>query len=42
MNAKLKALKLTPQGAAAAAGCFASCLFTGKPGVEEILIGRAY
>ena len=43
VDAKLKGLKLTirnaplqqPEG-------FATCLFTGKPGVEEILIGRAY
>lgn len=40
---KLKALKLTirnaPTGAAPADG---ACLFTGKPAVERVLIGRAY
>jgi prolyl-tRNA synthetase len=40
---RLKALKLTfrnvPEGAAAAEG---TCLFTGKPAVERILVARAY
>jgi prolyl-tRNA synthetase len=40
---KLKALKLTIRNAPLQQpDAFASCLFTGKPGVEEILIGRAY
>ena len=41
--ARLKSLKLTvrvaPQDQPAS---FGACLFSGKPGVEEILIGRAY
>ncbi|MCA6242343.1 MAG: hypothetical protein IM666_01040, partial [Phenylobacterium sp.] len=40
---KLKALRLTlrniPMDQPA---IFGPCLFTGRPGVEEILIGRAY
>jgi prolyl-tRNA synthetase len=40
---KLKALKLTIRNAPLQQpDTFATCLFTGKPGVEEILIGRAY
>jgi prolyl-tRNA synthetase len=40
---KLKALKLTIRNAPADQPQeFSSCVFTGKPGVEEILIGRAY
>jgi prolyl-tRNA synthetase len=40
---KLKALKLTIRNAPLQQPeTFAACLFTGKPGVEEILIGRAY
>ena len=43
VGAKLKALKLTirnaPQDQPAA---FGPCIFSGAPGVEEILIGRAY
>jgi prolyl-tRNA synthetase len=45
---KLKALKLTIRNAPAdqkpkeMGGEFGVCIFTGKPGVEEILIGRAY
>ena len=43
MDAKLKALKLTIRNAPLQQPeSFAPCLFTGKPGVEEILIGRAY
>jgi len=40
---KLKGLKLTIRNAPLSQpDSFAPCLFTGKPGVEEILIGRAY
>jgi prolyl-tRNA synthetase len=40
---KLKGLKLTIRNAPLQQPeSFAPCLFTGKPGVEEILIGRAY
>ncbi len=43
VEARLKALKLTlrnaPMGQAGAAG---SCVFTGRPAIEEILIARAY
>jgi prolyl-tRNA synthetase len=40
---KLKGLKLTIRNAPLQQpGAFAPCLFTGQPGVEEILIGRAY
>jgi len=40
---KLKGLKLTIRNAPLQQPeTFAQCLFTGKPGVEEILIGRAY
>jgi prolyl-tRNA synthetase len=40
---KLKGLKLTIRNAPLQQpDTFAPCLFTGKPGVEEILIGRAY
>jgi prolyl-tRNA synthetase len=43
VSAKLKALKLTIRNAPAdQPQAFGPCLFTGKPGVEEILIGRAY
>ena len=40
---KLKSLKLTirnaPEGQPET---FGTCIFTGAPGIEEILIGRAY
>jgi prolyl-tRNA synthetase len=40
---KLKTLKLTIRNAPMNQPAeFATCLFTGKPGVEEILIGRSY
>jgi len=40
---KLKTLKLTIRNAPLDQPTeFATCLFTGKPGVEEILIGRSY
>ena len=40
---KLKALKLTIRNAPGDQPKeFAPCIFSGKPGVEEILIGRAY
>ena len=40
---KLKTLKLTIRNAPLQQPAeFAPCLFSGKPGVEEILIGRAY
>jgi prolyl-tRNA synthetase len=40
---KLKTLKLTIRNAPLDQPAeFATCLFTGKPGVEEILIGRSY
>ena len=40
---KLKALKLTIRNAPAdQPAAFGACVFTGEPGVEEILIGRAY
>jgi prolyl-tRNA synthetase len=43
VDAKLKTLKLTIRNAPLQQPeSFAACLFTGKPGVEEILIGRAY
>ncbi len=43
VDAKLKALKLTIRNAPMdQPAFFAPCLFTGKSGVEEILIGRAY
>jgi prolyl-tRNA synthetase len=43
VDAKLKGLKLTIRNAPLQQPeNFAPCLFTGKPGVEEILIGRAY
>jgi prolyl-tRNA synthetase len=43
VDAKLKGLKLTIRNAPMDQPSeFAPCLFTGKPGVEEILIGRAY
>ncbi|HVZ27560.1 MAG TPA: aminoacyl--tRNA ligase-related protein [Rhizomicrobium sp.] len=43
IGAKLKALKLTIRNAPAdQPSTFGPCLFTGKPAVEEILIGRAY
>ena len=42
-NEKLKALKLTIRNAPAdQPSSFGACIFTGAPGVEEILIGRAY
>ena len=43
VETRLKALKLTlrnvPMGQGAAQG---SCVFTGRPAVEEIIIARAY
>jgi prolyl-tRNA synthetase len=43
VEAKLKGLKLTVRNAPLQQPeSFAPCLFTGAPGVEEILIGRAY
>jgi prolyl-tRNA synthetase len=43
VGAKLKTLKLTIRNAPADQPAeFGACLFTGEPGVEEILIGRAY
>jgi prolyl-tRNA synthetase len=43
VDAKLKGLKLTIRNAPLQQpDSFATCLFTGEPGVEEILIGRAY
>jgi prolyl-tRNA synthetase len=43
VDAKLKGLKLTIRNAPLQQPeNFAPCLFTGKPGAEEILIGRAY
>ena len=43
VDAKLKALKLTIRNAPLdQPPQFAACLFSGRPGVEEILIGRAY
>jgi len=43
VDTKLKALKLTIRNAPMdQPTSFAACLFTGKPGVQEILIGRAY
>jgi prolyl-tRNA synthetase len=43
VDTKLKGLKLTIRNAPLQQpDTFATCLFTGKPGVEEILIGRAY
>jgi len=43
VDQKLKGLKLTIRNAPLQQpDSFAPCLFTGAPGVEEILIGRAY
>ena len=43
VEAKLKGLKLTIRNAPLQQPeSFARCLFTGRAGVEEILIGRAY
>jgi prolyl-tRNA synthetase len=43
VEARLKALKLTIRNAPLdQPASFGPCLFTGAPGVEEILIGRAY
>ena len=43
VDTKLKALKLTIRNAPMDQPSeFAPCLFSGKPGVEEILIGRSY
>ena len=43
VEAKLKSLKLTIRNAPLNQPSeFVSCLFTGAPGVQEILIGRAY
>ncbi|MDF2902324.1 MAG: proline--tRNA ligase, partial [Phenylobacterium sp.] len=40
---RLKAFKLTLRNAPMGQpSSFGPCLFTGEPGVEEILIGRAY
>jgi prolyl-tRNA synthetase len=40
---KLKAFKLTLRNAPMQQpASFGACIFTGAPGVEEILIGRAY
>jgi prolyl-tRNA synthetase len=40
---RLKALKLTIRNAPRAQpATFGNCIFTGAPGVEEILIARAY
>jgi prolyl-tRNA synthetase len=43
VDARLKALKLTIRNAPLdQPAAFGPCIFTGKPGVQEILIGRAY
>jgi prolyl-tRNA synthetase len=43
VGARLKTLKLTLRNAPLdQKGPYGPCLFTGEPGVEEILIGRAY
>ena len=43
IEARLKTLKLTLRNAPMdQPATFAPCLFTGEPGVEEIIIGRAY
>jgi prolyl-tRNA synthetase len=43
ISARLKTLKLTIRNAPTDQPSeFAACIFSGKPGVEEILIGRAY
>ena len=43
VDTKLKGLKLTIRNAPLEQpGSYAPCLFTGRDGVEEILIGRAY
>jgi prolyl-tRNA synthetase len=43
IDAKLKTLKLTIRNAPMdQPASFAPCIFTGKPGVEEVLIARAY
>ena len=43
VDQKLKGLKLTIRNAPLDQPAnFAPCLFTGAPGVEEILIGRSY
>jgi prolyl-tRNA synthetase len=43
VGVKLKALKLTIRNAPGdQPASFGACIFSGKPGVEEILIGRAY
>ena len=43
VGARLKTLKLTLRNAPLdQKGPYGACLFTGEPGVEEILIGRAY
>ena len=43
ISARLKTLKLTIRNAPTDQPAeFAACIFTGQPGVEEILIGRAY
>ena len=43
IDAKLKTLKLTVRNAPAdQPATFGPCIFTGRPGVEEVLIARAY
>ena len=43
VDTKLKTLKLTIRNAPLNQPSeFAPCLFTGRPGTEEILIGRSY
>jgi prolyl-tRNA synthetase len=43
VSARLKTLKLTIRNAPADQPAeFGACIFSGKPGVEEILLGRAY
>jgi prolyl-tRNA synthetase len=43
VTAQLKTLKLTIRNAPLdQPGAFGRCLFTGAPGVEEVLIARAY
>ena len=43
IDTKLKALKLTLRNAPLdQPKTFGPCIFTGKPGVEEVLISRAY
>jgi len=43
IGARLKGLKLTIRNAPSdQPETFGACIFSGQPGVEEILIGRAY